>query len=585
MNTGTQKPRGFRDILFSEAARRERIVGVASSFFADAGYELVETPSVENPETLLLGQDSLSNTFRFVDVDGNLIALRSDVTGSLARVVATRFSLIDPPYRLRYVADVFQEQESLRGSDRQQTQIGLECYGLSSDEGDSEVLGLTLGGLTAIGLQGVKLHMSDVNVVASLLPACGDVAAAHSDLESWREEFWSAWATGDFIRLKELTLPLSAGGILEDDASEALRKLLALRGGPEVLDQALELAGHDEVARQAIENLRRSFTAISDYDVVIDFSLASTHSYYSGLIFEVNAPQFDGRYCCVGRGGRYDTLLEQFGRKMPAVGFMYDLASLEAVVASFEQAECGGEANGAYLAGSALDSAGNGLVGSSTEGRPPLRIAVPKGRLYGECIELLARAGVSLPGLDDPGRTLRISDERFDVIIAKPTDVAIYVSRGAADIGISGRDTLVEADFPLLQLIDLQFGGCEFVVAAPEGLDCSLDELSLRLGTIRVATKHPRLTQQFFDGRGIQVEIVKLNGNIELAPLIGISDLIVDLTQTGTTLRENKLHVVEAVLPSTGRFVAQYSAARTDPRVLELAEKLEALLESGETQC
>jgi ATP phosphoribosyltransferase regulatory subunit len=224
---------------------------------------------------------------------------------------------------------------------------------------------------------------------------------------------------------------------------------------------------------------------------------------------------------------------------------------------------------------------------------------VPKGKLYDESVVLLSRAGFALPGLAEPGRALCLRDEegRFEVIIAKPTDVAIYVSRGAVDAGIGGRDILVEADFPLLQLTDLRFGECEFVVAAPEappggtaaaaaatvaplsGSADELGELSLRLGTLRVATKYPRLTQRFFDARGIQVEIVKLNGNIELAPLIGIADVIVDITQTGTTLRENRLRVVERVLPSTARFVANAVAARSDERVAELAARLAELVE------
>jgi len=528
MNKGTQtakaseifsRLRGFRDILFTEAARRERIVNAVSSYFAGAGYELVETPSVENPATLLVGQQDLSNTFRFVDVDGKLIALRSDVTGSLARVVATRFSLIDPPYRLRYVADVFQEQESLRGSDRQQTQLGLECYGLTSDEGDLEVLGLALGGMRAAGLEGVRLHVSDVR-------------------------------------------------LLEHLSSDKV-ELLALRGGLELFDKLQ--AQVDSGAKQALEDLRRCFEALADLtgqdtcEIVADFSLQPAHDYYSGLIFELYAMQSDGRYRSIGRGGRYDQLIELYGRKMPASGFMYDLTSLETVAASFEEA-------------AEQDSLTKGAT-------VPLRIAVPKGKLYDECIDLLVRAGLDVPGLDTPGRALRLANDKYEIIIAKPTDVAIYVSRGVADIGISGLDTLVEADFPLLQLLDLQFGGCEFAIAAPEGMDCSLDELSLRLGTIRVATKYPRLTQRYFDERGVQVEIVKLNGNIELAPLIGISDLIVDLVQTGTTLRENNLRVLEPMLSSTGRFVAHPTAARTDSRVLELAERLEALLESSEPQC
>jgi len=576
MAAGKQKPRGFRDILFAEAARRERLISDVSTYFAAAGYELVETPTLEYPETLIKGQsftggintadntNPLQETFRFVDVDGNLIALRSDVTGSLARVVATRFSLVEPPYRLRYVADVFREQESLRGSDRQLTQLGLECFGLSCELADREVLGLCLGGAQAAGIENIKLHLSDVAVLDALL----DEEALDG---RWKSAFYTAWRSGDFIRVKEL----ATDGTICEKCCAALRELIALRGGIEVLDRAEELLQGSERGLKALANLRASYLAVSEQiatlddcqELVVDFSLTPHFEYYSGLIFELYATATDGRARVIGSGGRYDRLMEQFGCKMPAAGFVYDLAALERIVA-LKQANTS----------TADDKPGDtGFTLQSISGIPPLRVAIPKGKLFDDCVDMLEQAGVTVPGLKNPGRSLRLTNEQYDIIIAKPTDVAIYVSRGAADIGVGGRDTLVEADFPLLQLIDLGFGGCEFVVAVPEDMNCTLDELSLRLGTIRVATKYPRLTQQFFDARGVQVEIVKLNGNIELAPLIGIADLVVDITQTGTTLRENNLRVVEHMLPSTARFVAQYSAARTDRRVTELAEKLEAI--------
>ena len=555
------KPRGFRDILFAEAERRERLTADINAYFFKAGYQLVETPSVEYPETLALEQkigqginqeanqevaqkQAQRDTFRFVDIDGNLIALRSDVTGALARIVATRFSLVKPPYRLRYVADVFQEQESLRGSDRQLTQIGLECYGLDASKSDIEVLMAALGAAASVGIEQVKLHMSDISLMNSLAQEALQSGNQRYD-QFWQKEVYTAWREGDLIRVRELATP-------------AMSKLLDLRGGLEVLDEAAHLCAGKDEAISAIENLRNSFRAVQDFfdkqELAIDFSLAPRLEYYTGLIFELNARCANGRSNWIGCGGRYDNLLANFGRDLPAVGFVYDLASLEKIVASFEE-----DTNKSSL-------------------RPPLRIAIPKGKLYVDSVELLMRVGVNMPELADPGRTLRFSNKDYDIIIAKPTDVAIYVSRGAADIGIGGRDTLVEADFPLLQLIDLRFGGCDFVIAGPNDNDMNLDELSLALGTIRVASKYPRLTQQFFDNRGIQVEIVKLNGNIELAPLIGIADLVVDLTQTGTTLRENNLRVVETVLPSTARFVAQHSAARSDSRVAELVSKIEKVI-------
>lgn len=207
----------------------------------------------------------------------------------------------------------------------------------------------------------------------------------------------------------------------------------------------------------------------------------------------------------------------------------------------------------------------------------PLRIAVPKGALAADSVRLLQAAGLDTGTLASPGRQLIVSTPDAEFIIGKPTDIPVYVAYGAADCGIGGKDVLVEAGLDVVELVDLGFGGCRFVVAEREDAGERISERARHLGVIRVATKYPNIAQAHFDARGIQVELVKLNGNIELAPLIGIADVIVDITATGTTLRENRLRIVEDVLPSTARFVGNPVAVRTDPRVTALADTLAAL--------
>ncbi|MCL2537469.1 MAG: ATP phosphoribosyltransferase regulatory subunit, partial [Coriobacteriia bacterium] len=393
MSTG--KPRGFRDILFAEAARREQLTMKLSNYFSQQGYLLVETPTVEYPETLERG-GSESDAFRFVDIDGNLIALRSDVTGSLARVVATRFSKIDPPYRLRYVADVFREKESLRGSDRQMTQIGIECFGLAAQEADAEVLSLALGGLQTVGLSEVYLHLSDVSLIGKLIEQ--SFAAGDTEL------IMQAWRDGDFIRFKDLMKAANLSGSCVD-RRKLITSLLKLSGDESALDAAAQLLDQNQEARDALENLRACYRSLVErfptQKVVIDFSLPPRLDYYSGIIFELNVATAQGRSRCVGSGGRYDTLLARFGRDLPAVGFVYELTQLEALIESFEQAP--------EIADTTLH---------------PLRIAIPKGKLFDDSVALLKAVGVDIPGLDNPGRTLSFSTPDYEVIIAKPTDVA-----------------------------------------------------------------------------------------------------------------------------------------------------------------
>jgi ATP phosphoribosyltransferase regulatory subunit len=206
-----------------------------------------------------------------------------------------------------------------------------------------------------------------------------------------------------------------------------------------------------------------------------------------------------------------------------------------------------------------------------------LRVAIPKGALFEGCVGVLRDAGLEVGALADPGRQLIVRTPEVEYIIGKPTDIPVYVAYGAADCGIGGKDVLVEAGLDVVELVDLEFGACRFVVAESENATAAVSERARHLGVVRVATKYPNITQSHFDARGIQVELVKLNGNIELAPLIGIADYIVDITATGTTLRENRLRIVDEVMDSTARFVGNPAAVRTDPRVIELANALSVL--------
>lgn len=204
-----------------------------------------------------------------------------------------------------------------------------------------------------------------------------------------------------------------------------------------------------------------------------------------------------------------------------------------------------------------------------------LRMALPKGALYAESVALLERSGLDVTGLADPGRQLTVRAGEVEYIIGKPTDIPAYVAYGGVDVAIAGKDSLLEAALDLVEMADLRFGACRFVVAEPEDAPRSVAEIYRHLGVIRVATKYPRITEAHYTSRGLQVELVKLSGNIELAPLIGLADQIVDITATGRTLAENRLRIVEEVLSSTARFVANPASLKTaSTRVTELAEAL-----------
>ncbi|MEK6322811.1 MAG: ATP phosphoribosyltransferase [Acidobacteriota bacterium] len=180
-----------------------------------------------------------------------------------------------------------------------------------------------------------------------------------------------------------------------------------------------------------------------------------------------------------------------------------------------------------------------------------LTIAIAKGRLQTEALDLLARAGVSVSSEMLSSRRLAVVDEsgRYRFIFVKPADVPVYVEHGIADCGVVGRDVLLESEADVLQRLTLGIGSCRMVVAASADMPLS------GYGRLRVATRYPRITARHFGSRGLSVEIIELSGSVEVAPLLGLADCIVDLVQTGRTLRENGLRIVEVIAESTARLV------------------------------
>ena len=181
-----------------------------------------------------------------------------------------------------------------------------------------------------------------------------------------------------------------------------------------------------------------------------------------------------------------------------------------------------------------------------------LNIALPKGRLGDKVYDMLAAAGYDCPGYYEQNRKLVFESPEKNVryLLVKPSDVAIYVEHHAADVGIVGKDILLEQGSDVYELLDLNIGKCRMAVASPEGY------VEEKNRTLRVATKYVNITKEFYAGRNREIDIIKLNGSIELAPLLGLTDVIVDIVETGSTLRENHLKVIEEFRNISARFIA-----------------------------
>jgi len=205
----------------------------------------------------------------------------------------------------------------------------------------------------------------------------------------------------------------------------------------------------------------------------------------------------------------------------------------------------------------------------------PLKVAVPRGALLDETLGALDAAGIETTAARGDSRSLIFDGGKVTLVTMRPSDVPTYVEAGAADVGITGKDVLLEqSDRVVYELLDLGYGRCRMVLAGRRG-DESLGESERRLGMMRIATKYPRVTERHFESTGRGVEVIEVKGSVELAPLIGLADGIVDLVATGRTLDENELEVREEIVECTARFVANRVAHKLrSAEVDELTEKL-----------
>ena len=543
-------PSGFRDVLADEAARRETASYQVQRLLAENGYVPVETPTLEIMDVMSAGGHIPGTPFKLFDSRGDLLALRPDVTLQIARMCATRLAGQPGPFRFRYQERVFREAEGRPQAEaREMTQVGVELIGEAGAEADAEVVALFAESLLRAGAKDFRISIATVGVLRALLASCGTNG-------EWKEGVLSAYHASNFVKLEELTSEdgARAAGVPPVFAS-AIRNLSRIRGGREAVKRVRDLVS-PLGCQDGLDDLDRVLDMLGEKGlsdrILVDFSVMSSFDYYTGIVFVAFAPALGAP---LGSGGRYDNTIGAFGESRPAAGFAFYLD--QALAADAEPEE------------------------DAAKGKRPLRIAVPKGSLNPDSIACLKACGLDTTGLDDPGRQLIIRNPGVDYIIVRPSDAPVFVELGAADCGICGEDSLLEAASGVVELVDLKFGACRFIVAEPEGAASRVAERYRTRGSVRVATKYPRITEAFYAKKGEQVEIVKLHGNIELGPLTGLSERIVDITATGRTLRENNLVIVDEVLSSTARFLANPCSFRTDPRVVELAEKLREGVREG----
>ena len=195
----------------------------------------------------------------------------------------------------------------------------------------------------------------------------------------------------------------------------------------------------------------------------------------------------------------------------------------------------------------------------------PLRIALTKGRLEKDTVALFEKIGLDCASLHDKGRKLLFPiSENIEVVLAKAADVITYVENGVCDLGVVGKDTINEMGTSMYEILDLGFGKCRFAVAGKKGRD-----VFSSYGTLTIATKYPNVTRRYFEGLGMDVNIIKIEGSVELAPLLELADAIVDIVETGSTLKENGLDIKREVFPVSARLICNIASLKLRQNEIE----------------
>ena len=540
-------PEGVRDIYGSEFVQKFELQQLLYHVLAERGYQGIETPTFEFFDVFSreVGTVPSRELYKFFDKEGNTLALRPDMTPSIARAVSKYFH-DETPIRLCYMGNTFINYDKYQGRLKETTQLGAELMGEESVSADVELLSVLVEALKAAGLEEFQVSVGQVEFFKALLKEAGIGSEAEESLRRLISDK-NRFAAEELLADYELSPKLR----------ETFLEMATLSGSAEALEKARALTDNPE-ALKALGRLEDIYRGLKEKGfekyISFDLSMLSKYNYYTGIVFRAYSYGYGEP---VAKGGRYDTLLSHFGRELPAVGFAIVVDQLQR----------------------ALNSSEIRKEAAGPEGTRYLTFALTKGRLAKKTLELLEQVGITCEEMKDPDsrKLIFVNDElKLKFFLAKGPDVPTYVEYGAADIGVVGKDTLVEEGRKMYEVLDLGFGKCRMCVCGP----ASAREKLAHQEQIRVATKYPDIAKDYFYNQKHQtVEIIKLNGSIELAPLVGLSEVIVDIVETGSTLRENGLEVLEEIMPLSARMVVnQVSMKMEAERIAKLIQALKAAL-------
>lgn len=523
-------PQGSRDYLFEECDDRRKVEHELSVLFKENNYRKVITPAIEYFDVFKSDNVGIESEmmFKMSDSKGRPTVLRPDNTMPIARMVATRLHNEELPVRLYYSQPVFVRAKDLAGRPSEIAQSGVELIGDGSFDADIEIVKMAVESLKRSNLNSFKLELGNAAFFNVVLGKMDIPQSVRADVVNYIESKNYA-ALGDLL-----------DKIGDTAETRVIRRLPRLFGDASVIDEAKKLYS-DSAFQQALLYLQTVYNKLCDEGlkdyIILDLGLVNRSNYYTGIIFHGYA---EGSGISVLSGGRYDNLLGEFGMPAPAIGFAVEVSALCEAMREVINVE------------------------------RPIRIALTKGRLERKTVELFKTMGLDTAELENKGRRLILPVDKYETVLSKAPDVITYVEHGVCDIGIVGKDTIVEHGSSFYEVIDLNIGKCKFALACPKGTD-------FFSGYKRktVASKYPKVAKEFFESKGMDVEVIKIEGSVELAPLLGLADGIVDIVETGSTLKENGLEVVEDIFPISARVIVNMASMKL--RKAEIEEFLNDL--------
>lgn len=538
-------PEGTKDIFGLNIKKKREVEKKLIESFEEYGFDEVSLPSFEFFDVFSdeRGTTPSKDMFKFVDREGETLVLRPDMTPQVARCVAKYYAEETNPIKICYLGNTFVNNSGFRGKLKESTQIGAELFNASCAKDDALMIEMMIKALLDAGAKKLQVEIGMASFYKALVKeACLDEeeSAKLKELISNKNLFAvESLLSNKAIPegLKDLFLQLSkvfgnfskvAALMNKTDNIEALKAFERLE------------SLHSELEAKGLEKY-----------ITYDLGMLSNFDYYTGIIFRAYT---EGSGEPIAAGGRYDSLLSQFGKESPAIGVAVYVDSLLSALEKNEQEEA--KNNSDYLI-----------------------VALAKGRLANQTMEMFKKIGIECEEIFDKTTRKLIfvnEEKKMKFFLAKASDVPTYVEYGAADLGVVGLDTILEEGRQLYEVMDLNLGKCRMCVAGPE----SARELLQHGELIRVATKYPNIAKDYFVNVKHQtVELIKLNGSVELAPIVSLAQVIVDIVETGSTLRENGLKVLEEICNLSARMVVnQVSLKLKADKINELIDNMREVL-------